>query len=184
MEVAMALQRIIRVSVFSVSLLLLLSFAGTRSRAEADGSTHCVPVGGTFMTNLAAIGGTSVPSTTLGRVTGDLSGAVAATIENVQQTGNTFVFTVQHHIVTDEGDFVNAREASATTVQVPGATPPLFAIVTYPVTIIPGGTGKFANATGMITNIGEVQVPGFATGDLSGGTLILRYSGNICFPAL
>jgi hypothetical protein len=134
------------------------------------------------MTNLGAIGGTSVPSTTLGRVTGDLSGAVAATIENVQQTGNTFVFTVQHHIVTDEGDFVNAKEALATTVQLQGVTPPLFAIVTYPVSIIPGGTGKFANATGTITNIGEVQVPGFATGDLSGGTLILRYSGNICFP--
>src|SRR5215469_11523945 len=49
--------------------------------AVAAASANCIPVGGTFMTNLGAIGGTSVPSTTLGRVTGDLSGAVAATIE-------------------------------------------------------------------------------------------------------
>src|SRR6516225_7417733 len=48
--------------------------------AAAAGSPNCTPVGGTFMSNLGAIGGTSVPSTTLGRVTGDLSGAVAATI--------------------------------------------------------------------------------------------------------
>jgi len=32
-----------------------------------------------------------------------------------------------------------------------------------------------------ITNIGEVGVPNFANGDLSGGTLILRYSGDVCF---
>ena len=148
--------------------------------AVAAASANCIPVGGTFMTNLGAIGGTSVPSTTLGRVTGALSGAVAATIANVQQSGGNFVFTVQHHIVTDEGDFVFANEAQATAMPVQGAPHPLFAIVTYPVHIT-GGTGKFAHATGDITNIGEVQVPNFASGDLSGGTLILRYSGQICF---
>jgi hypothetical protein len=171
-------------SMVLAAALLALGFSGANHPAAADGNSRCTPVGGTFMTNLGAIGGTSVPSTTLGRVTGDLSGAVAATILSVQQIGDNFVFTVQHHVVTDEGDFVNAKQAMATTVQVQGAEKPTFAIVSYPVSIIPGGTGKFANATGEITNIGEVQVPGFATGDLSGATLILRYSGNICFPTL
>ena len=97
-----------------------------------------------------------------------------------QNSSGNFGFTVQHYIVTDAGDFVNADEAQATAMQVQGASPPLFAIVTYPVHIT-GGTGKFAHATGDITNIGEVRVPNFASGDLGGGTLILRYSGQICF---
>ncbi len=161
--------------------LLLVGTAPRSVGADADDGRHCVPVGGTFMTNLAAIGGPSVPSTTLGRVTGDLSGAVAATIRSVAQPGNgTLVFTVQHHVVTDTGDFVTAAEAHATVVPVPGAPTPLFAIVTYPVQIT-GGTGKFANATGELTNIGEISVPHFAANDLSGGTLILRYSGYVCF---
>ena len=91
------------------------------------------------------------------------------------------MFTVQHHIVTDEGDFVSADEAQATAMPVKDAPHPLFAIVTYPVDIT-GGTGKFVGATGDITNIGEVSVPNFASNEpLNGGTLILRYSGQICF---
>jgi len=123
--------------------LLALGFSGANHPAAASGNPHCIPVGGTFMTNLGAIGGTSVPSTTLGRVTGDLSGAVAATIENVQPSGGNLVFTVQHHIVTDEGDFVNADEAQATAMPVKGATSPLFAVVQYPVHIT-GEQGSFS----------------------------------------
>lgn len=171
----------IRPTVLAAAIFALGSLSTNRP-AAASGNPHCVPIGGTFMTNLGAIGGMSVPSTTLGRVTGDLSGAVAATIESVTQSAGNLVFTVQHHMVTDEGDFVSANEAHATVMQVQGAPQPLFAIVTYPVHII-GGTGKFAGATGDITNIGEVSVPNFnsSTDPLKDGTLILRYSGQICF---
>jgi hypothetical protein len=175
----MRVGRIDRMSVGTVLIVLVFTIIAGASRAVA-GNPHCVPVGGTFVTNLGAIGGSGVPSTTLGRVTGDLSGAVAATILNVEPSGENLVFTVQHHIVTDSGDFVFADEAHATVVEVTGAPAPLFAIVTYPVHIT-GGTGKFAGATGDITNIGEVSVPNFASNDLSGGTLILRYSGHVCF---
>ncbi len=161
--------------------LLLTSTRPQGALSYAHDGRHCVPVGGTFMTNLAAIDGPGVPSTTLGRVTGDLSGAVAATIKSVAEPGNgTLVFTVQHHVVTDAGDFVTAAEAQATVAPVPGAPSPLFAIVTYPVQIT-GGTGKFAGATGALTNIGEISVPHFATNDLTDGALILRYSGHVCF---
>jgi hypothetical protein len=60
-----------------------------------------------------------------------------------------------------------------------GAPHPLFAIVTYPVHIT-AGTGKFADATRDITNIGEVSVPNFASNSLDGGTLILRHGGQVC----
>jgi hypothetical protein len=172
--------RINRMSVGILLVVLVSTIAAGASRAVA-GNRHCVPVGGTFMTNLGVIGGSSVPSTTLGRVTGDLSGAVAATILKVEPSGEHLVFTVRHHIITDSGDSVFADEAQATVVEVTGAPAPLFAIVTYPVHIT-GGTGKFAGATGDITNIGEVSVPNFASNDLSGGTLILRYDGHVCLP--
>jgi len=45
----------------------------------------------------------------------------------------------------------------------------LFAIITYPIHIT-GGTGKFAGATGDLTNIGEV--------DLGAKATVFRYSGQ------
>src|SRR5215469_9585989 len=120
-----------RISLGIVLSALISMLLGAGSHAMAD-NHHCVPVGGSFMTNFAAIPGSiggnpgQVPSTTLGRVTGDLSGAVAATISNVETNGNNLVFTVQHHIVTDSGDFVFADEAHATVVAVSGAPTPLF----------------------------------------------------------
>jgi hypothetical protein len=48
----------------------------------------------------------------------------------------------------------------------------LFAIITYPIHIT-GGTGKFAGATGDLTNIGEV--------DLGAKATVFRYSGQVCF---
>jgi hypothetical protein len=121
-----------------------------------------------FMTNLAVIP-LGAGGTTLGTVTGDLRGAVAATILNVSPDGT--VFTVHHHIVTEAGDIVTAADAHATVTPV---APGLVAIVSYPVQII-GGTGKFAGATGNFNNIGEV--------DLAGGKLVLRYTGQVCFAA-
>lgn len=135
---------------------------------------HCVPVGGTFMTDLAVIG----QSTTLGTTTGDLRGAVAATIVNVSPGANgTTVFTVQHHLVTEAGDTIASAPAHATAAPV---GPGLLAIVSYPVQIT-GGTGKFAGATGMINNIGEVDLPNFP--DLAGGRTVFRYTGQVCFAA-
>jgi len=181
----MAWRKIGQISVGIVLSALISALVGARARAMA-GNAHCRPVGGSFMTNLGAIPGSvggdpgQVPSTTLGRVTGDLSGAVAATILKVEPSGNNLVFTTQVHIVTDSGDFIFADEAHATVAEVPGAATPLFAVVSYPFHIT-GGTGKFAGATGDLTHFGEVSVPNFASADLSGGTLILRYSGDVCF---
>jgi hypothetical protein len=178
---SMTLRKIIQplfVIALAVLCLALAAESGSHPASAAAPQSvvadpHCVPIGGTFMTNLGIIplgdGGT-----TLGTVTGDLKGAVAATILNVSPGANgTTVFTVHHHIVTEAGDRIDAADATATAAPVPGVQG-LLAIVSYPVQII-GGTGKFESATGNFNNIGEV--------DLAGGKLVLRYTGQVCFVA-
>ena len=141
---------------------------------SGSAAPHCIPVGGMIMTNLAVIG----QSTTLGTSTGDLKGAVAATILNVSPGANgTTIFSVQHHFVTETGDTIAIAPAQATATPV---GPGLLAIVTYPVQIT-GGTGKFAGATGTFDNIGEVHLPNYP--DLTGGRTVFRYSGQVCFAA-
>jgi hypothetical protein len=122
-------------------------------------------VGGTILTNFGAIDA----NTTMGTATGDLRGAVSGTLLGapVAGAGNTIVFHVQHHLVTETGETLSFDPATATTVPL---SPTLFAIVNYPVHLT-GGTGRFAGATGDLTSIGEV--------DLVKGT-VFRYSGQIC----
>ena len=120
-----------------------------------------------LMTNLGAVD----PATTMGTATGDLKGAVGATILSTESSGNTLILHVQHHWVTESGETLDFDVATATTTQV---SPGLYAIVTYPVHL-KGGTGKFAGATGNFTNIGEA--------DLGTGQIVLRYTGRICFTS-
>jgi hypothetical protein len=77
------------------------------------------------------------------------------------------LFNVQHHWVTESGDNIYFDRAVATTRPL---SPTRFAVVSYPVRIV-GGTGKFAGATGNLTNIGEA--------DLQAGT-VFRYSSEVC----
>ena len=136
--------------------------AAPRSTAS---ERHCLPVGGTVMTNFGAIDA----NTTMGIATGDLRGAVSGTLLGPPQlVSGTVVFHVQHHWVTESGDMLTFDPAVATTAPI---SQTLFAVITYPVHVT-GGTGKFAGATGDITNIGEV--------DLTAGT-VFRYSGQVCF---
>jgi hypothetical protein len=137
----------------------------TASRGWSDPDRTCVPVGGTILTNFGSISST----TTLGPATGDLRGAVAASlIGNPQPSGNDVVFHVQHHWVTESGDTIFFDEATAKTLPLSQTR---FAIVDYPVHI-KGGTGKFAGATGDLNSLGEV--------DLADGN-VLRYFGKVCF---
>jgi hypothetical protein len=142
--------------------------AGAARPRPESAKSHCAAMGGTITTNFGGID----QSTTLGTATGDLRGAVAGTLLGAPQpgTGNTVVFHIQHHWVTETGDTLFFDPATATTVPL---SQTLFAIVTYPVHLT-GGTGKFAGATGDLTAIGEV--------DLVNGT-VFRYSGQVCYAA-
>lgn len=161
--------------------VLLLAFAGAKGPSAAlhpqlpSSSPSCRAVGGTVMTNFGAFGSDN-PNSTMGTATGDLRGAVSGTLVGAPvASGNTVIFHVQHHWVTETGDTLFFEQATATTVPV---TPGLFAILTYPVHLT-GGTGKFAGATGDFTNIGEVSLPNAPA--VTGGTTIFRYTGQVCF---
>jgi hypothetical protein len=172
----MTLGRITRIAFLIFSVVLLSAFiassgghpAGAVPPQSTSSQPHCTPVGGTVMTNFGAID----QNTTMGTATGDLRGAVSGTLLGAPQpgAGNTLVFHVQHHWVTESGDTLSFDPATATTVPL---SQTLFAVVTYPLHLT-GGTGKFVGATGDLNTIGEV--------DLVKGT-VFRYSGQICFAA-
>ncbi len=172
----MTVKRITRIAFLVSIAVLLFAFianSGGRPAAAAQpqperSERHCGPVGGMILTNFGAID----QFTTMGTATGDLRGAVSGTILGAPQpgAGNTLVFHVQHHWVTESGDTLSFDPATATTVPL---SQTLFAVVTYPLHLT-GGTGRFAGATGDMNAIGEI--------DLSAGT-VFRYSGQVCFAA-
>ena len=170
----MTIGRITRIAFFVSIAVLLYAFIASSGGYPAAAphpqseppDRHCAPVGGTVMTNFGAID----QNTTMGTATGDLRGAVSGTLLGAPQpgAGNTLVFHVQHHWVTESGDTLSFDPATATTVPL---SQTLFAVVTYPLHLT-GGTGRFAGVTGDINAIGEV--------DLASGT-VFRYSGQVCF---
>jgi len=172
-EINMILGRITRIALFASLAVLLSAFlasSGSHPAAKAQpysgSDRHCIPVGGSIITNFGGVDA----NTTLGPATGDLRGAVAATLTAPPSPGpnGTVLFHVQHHWVTESGDNIYFDPAVATTVPLSQTR---FAFTSYPAHIS-GGTGKFAGATGDLTNIGEA--------DLQFGTAI-RYSGQVCF---
>ena len=144
-----------------LAFVLLIS-----SIAFADENGNCVKVGGAFLTNVGGFG----DNTTLGVITGDLKGAVGVQIlgESAGPSGTTII-SVQHHLVTDTGETVFIDPANAIGVFV---APGLFALTSYKIHLS-GGTGKYKNASGDMSAIGEA--------DFNSGQLIGRYSGHICF---
>ena len=179
----MIARRTAGIGLISCSAILLLFFTSALGNPKAipprssppAADPHCVSVGGTVITNFGAFG-TDNPNSTMGTATGDLRGAVSGTLIGAPvATGNTVIFHVQHHWVTETGDILFFHQATATTVPI---APGLFAILTYPVHL-EGGTGKFAGATGDFTNIGEVSLPNAP--DVTGGTTVFRYTGQVCF---
>jgi hypothetical protein len=148
-----------------VAALCFVAASGAAAQST-KARPHCVPVGGSVITNFVSA------DTTLGPVTGDLGGSVSAKVLGIEPgPDGTTVLTVQHSWVTEAGDTVLMDKAEATAVQV---SPGLFAIVHYPV-VISGGTGRFDGATGRIETIGEV--------DTNTGRTALRYQGTVCFKA-
>jgi hypothetical protein len=139
------------------------------------GENNCQEVGGAVLTNFLS---TPAPgANTLGTATGELRGGLGVTILTVTPPipgpGQTVVFHVQHHWVTEAGDtiFLDPADVTAFPTTING----LFAASYINGVTITGGTGRFAGAHGTLTVFGAV--------DLSQdfGHIILRYQGNICF---
>jgi hypothetical protein len=145
-------------ALITVSLLLLSPATSAQSN---EATPHCIQVGGTIMTNFIN------ENTTLGTATGDLKGAVSATVT----PGAGGSFQVLHHWVTEAGDVIVF--APATAVASPFA--PGVLGVTYDQIRVTGGTGKFDGANGVLT--------AFGAADLGHGQTVFRYRGQICFSA-
>jgi len=128
---------------------------------------HCTDLGGVILTNVGGFGQIDGSPTTMGVATGDLKGAIG--IQIVSASADFTSITVQHHWVTENGETLNFGQA---TLHGTFVAPGLLAIIDYHATLS-GGTGRFANATGATSYIGEI--------DLNSGHVVLRYSGNACF---
>ena len=83
------------------------------------------------------------------------------------------MFNNQPRWVTEAGDTILFEKTQATSAVV---EPGLLAIVSYPLRIV-GGTGKFAGANGRLDSIGEGDFR-----DPTGGRVVARYRGTVCFP--
>ena len=149
------------------SFVLLFTVALVATLPICAQPGHCEPVGGVLMTNIAAIADVY----NLGPVFGDLQGSVAANIVSVNSNGT---YTLQHYWVTSSGDTILMKPAVlAPTYPIPSDKN----IVAVPwgnySSAISGGTGKFTDATGTINYFGMA--------DFSKSTLVLRYSGTVCY---
>ena len=137
--------------------------------AYADGG-GCHDVAGVLMTDIGAI---TPGSINLGPAFGDLAGAVSAQILNGGQPDAQGNFHVQHYWVSAQGDIIKFQQAVLHPVYLTGM-PGVVAVPWnhYKAFIIPGGTGKWAKATGWIDCFGMA--------DFNQLTLVLRYRGEVC----
>ena len=145
---------------FRLALLLALFTASGFAKT-------CSAVGGAILTNLGGFGLIDGGPTTLGVATGDLRGALGVQI--VSASPDFTSITVQHHWVTDDGETLNFDQA---TLHGAWVSQTLLAVTEYKAHLS-GGTGRFANATGDTSYIGEI--------DFSTGHAVLRYSGTVCY---
>jgi len=149
---------------FSLGVSLLLASLTLNGLAK---DSSCSDVGGAILTNLGGFGQIDGSPTTLGVATGDLKGALGVQI--LSSNSDFSSITVQHHWVTENGETLTIDPATLHGTYV---APGLLAVIDYKVHLS-GGTGRFTNAHGDMTAIGEL--------DLNTGHAVLRYSGRVCF---
>jgi len=149
---------------FALGVCLLLALFTINGFAA---NPHCTDLGGVILTNVGGFGQIDGSPTTMGIATGDLKGAIG--IQIVSASPDFTSITVQHHWVTENGETLNIGQA---TLHGAFVAPGLLAVTEYKAHLS-GGTGRFANATGDTSYIGEI--------DFNTGHVVLRYSGTACF---
>ena len=157
------MRRVTRVFSFVLGLGLLI---GSWSISGFAQNPHCTNLGGAILTNVGGFGQIDGSPTTMGVANGDLRGAIGVQIVSASPDFNSI--TVQHHWVTENGETLNISQA---TLRGAFVAPGLLAVTEYN-THLTGGTGRFANATGDMSFIGEI--------DFNTGNVVLRYSGMVC----
>ena len=149
------------------SFVLLLAVALVATFPIRAQPGRCESVGGVLMTNIGVItdGGIN-----MGPVFGDLQGSVAAKILGFNPDGT---YSVQHYWVMTTGDTMLLAQATLKPTY-PTSDKNIVAVPwgNYSTQTI-GGTGKFDGATGTVNYFGMA--------DFNKNTLVLRYSGTICY---
>ncbi len=150
-----------------LSLILALAIAPAHAQDRAGAKRKigkCVPVSGSMSTNFIS------QDTTLGTVTGDLRGAISATLlEFTPGENGRFIGRIQHRgWVTESGDKIFLAEAF---IDLTPVSEGVFYGIYRPIAIV-GGTGRFDGITGTMTPYGVI--------DLAHGEIVLRYRGEIC----
>ncbi len=153
------------IALLSLFLTLAIAPAHAQDRAWAKRKIgKCVPVSGAISTNFIT------ENTTLGTVTGDLRGAVSATLlELLPGENGKLVGRIQHRgWVTESGDKLFLAEAL---IDLTPVREGVFYGLYRPIAIV-GGTGRFDGVTGTMTLYGVL--------DTIRQELVLRYRGEIC----
>ncbi len=150
-----------------LSLILTLAIASAHAQDRAGAKRKigkCVPVSGAISTNFIT------QDTTLGTVTGDLRGAVSATLlELLPGENGKLIGRIQHRgWVTESGDKIFLAEAL---IDLTPVSEGVFYGIYRPIAIV-GGTGKFDGTIGTMTLYGVL--------DTTRQELVLRYRGEIC----
>jgi hypothetical protein len=157
------------------SFVLLLMGAAALASAQTSGQT-CAPVGGILFTNVGAVENRINSGVVYGDLAGTVSAAIIAgpiTIGFPAVGRQQIQFTVQHYWITDKGDNILFKPATATADTTSSDNVVSITYDNY-VATVSGGTGRFANATGTIKFLGAV--------DFNLNHLVLRYSGQVCTP--
>ncbi len=145
--------------------MLVVCLLGVASLV-AHAASECRTVGGSISTNFVNA------TTTAGTATGDLAGSIGVSVLSVTPGQNgVLVLHNQHTWVTTTGDTIYASPADATAYPTP--IPGFYATSYLKGTLITGGTGHFAKATGKIYAWGAVN--------MASGEITLRYEGAVCF---
>lgn len=161
-----------QLAIVFISLLVAAAQLGPQARAADSGGIpattgQTLRVSGSMFTNFLT------PTNTLGLVTGDLRGVVAATTLELDQAAGRGL--VQHEMILENGDRLFFKPA---VVQFsPGAANPAFGWLHFAYTNIQviGGTGKYEGAVGATVAHGSL--------DSVQGQAVLRYSGTITLKA-
>jgi hypothetical protein len=159
------------VLLFAAAFFAMLPVCTAQTALTSTSDYSCHAIAGVLMTDINAIPlPTPANGTNLGPAFGDLHGAVSATILGQNADGS---FNVQHYWVSSEGDVINFKQAILHPVYLP-LSPGVVAVPWghYFAYIIPGGTGKYKDAYGVIDCFGMA--------DFNALTLVLRYRGTLC----
>ena len=170
-----------------IGIVLGLSFnagAETNAAAEAEANTAkkvCTPVSGQMMETI--LPKESDPFAPFGRIlgqfTGEIGGVTGASITAILLDPPGFNVDIRntHAFLTGPGDVIRT-EGITRFLPGPGSQCPLTpCTVENPQTLtIVGGTGKYAGASGQLTNLGQGQID-FLNGK---GTFIFVVKGELC----